>query len=291
MSKGVTAYLATGAVREDPVRLLARRLRYEIERAVSPRRLRGLRRFTVDRGRTVMWASPADTVGRNLYLHGAFEWATTLALRALIRPGDVVVDAGAHIGTYSLLAARLAGPTGRVLAFEPDAGNRALLQRNAGENRASTVTISACGLWSEDAELALVASPDAGNSGMPSLVRPGDGPTVRCLALDGAVDACDVMKVDVEGAELQLLRGAHRVLRDQQPSIVIELGDDRPLPLLRGLGYDIYGMEVDRGGLRLVPIREGQDPARFREAWHALNVVALHPDSVARRDLRLPLSG
>ena len=290
MSKGLIAYLSAGTIRQDPFRLLPRRVRYEIEGLVAPRRLQELRRFTVDRGRIVMWASPADTVGRNLYLHGAFEWATTLALRALVRPGDVFVDAGAHIGTYTLLAARLAGPTGRVLAFEPDDRNRALLERNVVENRAATVTISECALWSEDAELALVASPDAGNSGMPSLMRDGDGPTVQCRTLDSALDACDVMKIDVEGAEVELLRGADRILDGHQPSIVLEVSDDLPLQLLRDAGYQIYGMVAERRHLQLMPIAGGDDPARFREAWHALNVVALHPDGVARRNLRLPVS-
>jgi FkbM family methyltransferase len=289
MSKGVTDYLSTGTIREDPLRLLPRRIRFEIEGLVAPRRLQHVRRFTIDRGRIVMWASPADTVGRNLYLHGAFEWATTLAIRALVAPGSVFVDAGAHIGTYTLLAARLAGPNGRIHAFEPDDANRALLERNVVENRASTVTVSEFALWSEDAELALVASPDAGNSGMPSLMRDGEGPTVRCRTLDGAIDSCDVIKVDVEGAEVELLRGMHRILDEHQPSVVIEVGDDAPLQLLRGAGYDIFGMVTDRRDLRLVPIANGEDPARFREAWHALNVMALHPDGVARRNLHLPL--
>jgi FkbM family methyltransferase len=289
MPKGVTAYLTAGTIREDPVRLLLRRLRYEVEGIVAPQRHQGLRRFTVDRGRIVMWASPSDTVGRNLYLHGAFEWATTLALRSLVAPGDVFIDAGAHIGTYSLLAARLAGPSGRVLAFEPDDRNRALLERNVVENRVSTVTVSEYALWSENAELVLAASPDADNSGMPSLMRDGDGPRVLCRTLDDTSAACDVLKVDVEGAEVELLRGARRLLGEQQPSIVIEVNDDGPLQLLRDAGYSIYGMVTDRRALRLFPIAEGEDPARYREAWHALNVVALHPEGVARRSLHLPI--
>jgi precorrin-6B methylase 2 len=82
---------------------------------------------------------PEDPGGQQA-LGRAYEPMTTLAFHTLVQPGDRVVDVGAHVGYFTLLAARLCGPNGRVFAFEPHPDNFRLLERNIRENGAENVT-------------------------------------------------------------------------------------------------------------------------------------------------------
>jgi hypothetical protein len=70
------------------------------------------------------------------------EWEVPIFLKAL-RPGQCVVDIGAHVGFYTVLAAERVGPSGRVIAFEPDPGNRALLEANVRDNALTQATVMA----------------------------------------------------------------------------------------------------------------------------------------------------
>src|SRR5437016_2709331 len=92
---------------------------------------------------------------------GTYESPKQDAFARAIRPGDLVVDAGANVGFYTLLAARIAGPTGRVVAFEPVARNLDYLRRHVELNHVHNVRIEACALWKERALVTFDESHDA----------------------------------------------------------------------------------------------------------------------------------
>lgn len=194
-------------------------------------------------------------------------------LRCLVRPGDVVYDAGANLGLYArfLVAALQAD---QVIAFEPVAENRDLL----GENLvlggiASRVTVLPVALAAEDGEADFQLDDVQSASGTLSEVSGGApclgrrnlglGPLTTTVArrrLDTVVTEWrlpppDVIKVDVEGAEALLLRGAEATLRDRSPRLLIELhGADcarQVLRILDELGYVCAGKvspRIDPGG-------------------------------------------
>ena len=154
------------------------------------------------------------------------------------KPGDVVVDAGAHIGAFTEIASRLVGPTGCVYAFEPHPDNFALLR----ENVADLSNVVAFNVALGEAR---------GRTRMPYLemntgaVRSGEGPfEVQVVRLDDVVPSADFLKVDVEGDEVSLLRGARGILK-HKPMIAMEVnemaGARRIVERLGDLGYRARG--------------------------------------------------
>jgi FkbM family methyltransferase len=161
-----------------------------------------------------------------------------------VEPGDVVIDAGACWGDTSLFFADLAGPDGRVLAMEFDAHNLEVCHRNAGRNPrvAERIDWVERALWDEPGQR--IAYEPAGYG--TRLVRGwGDSAAAITTTIDDLVaerdlDRVDFIKMDIEGAELQALRGAERTLREHRPKLAIaayHLADD--LATLPGFLLDL----------------------------------------------------
>jgi FkbM family methyltransferase len=184
-------------------------------------------------------------------------------LRKLVRPGDVVYDCGANLGLY---ARHLTGSlgAGRVVAFEPMADNREILAANlALGGIADRVTVLPFALSDEDGTAEFQVDDMQTTSGTLSKVTGGGasegrrnlrlGPLttrVPSRRLDTAVaeerlPPPDVIKVDVEGAEGLLLRGAAGLLREHRPRLLVELHGAAVardvLAVLDGLGYACAG--------------------------------------------------
>jgi FkbM family methyltransferase len=132
-----------------------------------------------------------------------------------IRPGDVVADIGAYRGTYALVAAAIAGPTGRVFAFEPTATNAALIARNVALNGfAPRMTVEQAAVSDRTGTATFYAAGDATTNSLASSGGTG-GTQVRTIALDeyfAGQQPPRVLKIDIEGAELLALRGAQHIL-------------------------------------------------------------------------------
>ena len=194
---------------------------------------------TVDAGGNRFFIRTADNyVGRHLFIYGVWERFETALIGHLLQPGATMIDVGANIGYYAVLASRRVGATGTVFAFEPGAENFALLENNLRLNDCSNVVAERLALADENGRGKLflsVSNPgdhrlhpaasfgDAGYDGEP--VRAAE--SVRLMRLDdylaqrGAARV-DVMKVDVQGAEMAVLRGAERTLR-QNPGLFLLL--------------------------------------------------------------------
>lgn len=163
------------------------------------------------------------------FLGRYYDLPTQLALKGLLAPGDTFVDVGANRGMISLLAARLVGPSGRVIAFEPNPAPRAKFETALKRNGIENVTIHPVGLG--DAELTLDLRVPKINSGEGSFGQPnyaaGEIETISCrLALGddylGAI-APRVIKLDVEGYEWHALRGLEATLVRSRPILLTEI--------------------------------------------------------------------
>ncbi len=163
---------------------------------------------------------PGELVSDHLASHGTWEPFETALVIDLVKPGSCVVDAGANLGYYTCLAARLAGPEGRVLAFEPDPENHALLERNAADlGSGVTVYRQALGARAGTARLA----DDRSNKGDVHLEA--DGPLVVPVARGDDLDLArlDLLKIDTQGAEVQVLTGFRDTLQaNPQARIIVE---------------------------------------------------------------------
>lgn len=147
----------------------------------------------------------------------------------VLRPGGVFVDAGAFHGWYTLVASRVVGPQGLAVAFEPNPDAYAILERNVALNERRNVRIFNCALSDADGSAVLYWGPDDGVASSLGPVPGGKGwDQVTTRRLDDVVDELkiqrvDLVKVDVEGAEASLLRGAVDVLRESTPVVLFEV--------------------------------------------------------------------
>jgi FkbM family methyltransferase len=190
------------------------------------------------------------------YLRGEPELATPKALAEFLRPGMVFYDLGANIGFFSLMAARLVGSTGRVISFEPDAQIAARLRRNIELNGFSNIAVVEAGVWSASEEVCFVSSdPTSPEGGTGRFVAGKDqtvGARTHCIALDDFVQSSpppDAIKCDVEGAEIEALRGAKKLLQTRHPWIVCEIHseeNDRVVREFLGcMGYDVESLDIN----------------------------------------------
>lgn len=173
-----------------------------------------------------------DIIDRYLYQFGSWEPNLTHFLTSRLRPGDVFVDVGANIGYFSLLASKLVGPTGAVVAIEASPSTFALLRANLELNHASNVRAVNVAASDTSGSLTLYEGP-TWNRGLATTVHPRGGTEtteVASLPLSDILSADElararVLKIDVEGAELRVVRGLLEVL-DLMPEgveLVIEL--------------------------------------------------------------------
>jgi FkbM family methyltransferase len=185
------------------------------------------------------WIARNDHIGRPLRA-GNFEKAELAFVEGYIQPGMTVLDLGAHHGLYTLLASKRVGASGKVFAFEPSPRERKSLRRHLLLNRCRNVVLESLALGKENAEVDLYVVEEWA-AGCNSL-RPPDIPAktsrtpVRVTRLDDwlnkkEVGPVDFVKLDVEGAELDALRGAEEFLtRAPRPVILAEVQDIRTAP-------------------------------------------------------------
>lgn len=162
------------------------------------------------------------------YLRGVAEESVQHVFAKHLRPGMVFYDLGANIGLFSLIAARIVGPEGHVYSFEPDSTVAARLRRNIARNLLLNVTVVEAGAWSSSTKLGFIradsASPDGGTGQFVDGQSEG-AMMLDCIALDDFVKshpAPAAIKCDVEGAEVEVLRGAENLIRTHRPWIVGE---------------------------------------------------------------------
>jgi len=163
-------------------------------------------------------------------VRGDLEPGVQEALRRHVAPGATVYDVGANVGFFSLLAARLAGPAGAVEAFEPLPTAAAGLRRHVALNDAGTVSVHEVAVGARSGRTQLMAVREGGWSHLAERGRHAD--TQEVLDVDivtidelvaGGLRAPDVVKIDVEGAELAVLEGMVETIRAHSPVIVCEL--------------------------------------------------------------------
>ena len=187
--------------------------------------------------------------GEHGYWLGWYEIGKRQAFEAAIPEGAVVYDIGANVGYYSLMAAVLAGPTGHVYAFEPLPRNVDFLRRHVALNKMKdliTVLDVAVSDKSGEAAFDLGASTSMGHIAETGEIK------VKQVRLDdliasGEIKPPDYMKIDVEGAEGEVLSGARTLLENHQPILFLDThqreAHNATVAILTELDYDIVCLD------------------------------------------------
>ena len=189
------------------------------------------------------------------WLQDDYEHAVVAVLRGWLRPGVVVADVGAHIGFLSMFMARQVGPEGEVIGIEPSPIAAAQFRRNVEINELRNVRVieAAVSDAAGEARFLLLAHPTTSHLAERGPEQPGQGVTVPLVRLDdlifgdGGPGRLDVAKLDVEGHEAAVLRGAVRVLHESRPKLLIEVHTPAALAdCLRQLGHASYTVVTTR---------------------------------------------
>jgi FkbM family methyltransferase len=178
------------------------------------------------RGHRIETDLAIDDVGWTLYSYGCLDYWDERTVQKALHRGCVCLDIGAHIGYYSLLLSDLAGPEGKVVAFEPLPYTYSFLDRNLQNNGAANVITENAAVGAASGRVRMSAARN-GRLGQNSVSDTGDA-DVRCTTVDTEVtqlnlDRVDFMKVDVEGYELQVFMGAEDTIRRFHPKIMFEV--------------------------------------------------------------------
>src|SRR4029079_13585018 len=252
---------ARGLMRRMP------RGRYHVLARMAP----GIRRFIGRRagelGAARFDCDLADLISREVCFTGLYEPPVTRVFTHYARPGAAIADVGANWGYFTLVAAPAVGPSGSVVALEPDPRQFDALSRNVALNGFAHVQCIEAAASSSEGRVTLAGFADEGaNRGVSRIGDSGQGPTVdvRSVGLDALVPgpaAIDLVKIDVEGAEDLVLEGMRDGLRSRRyRALILEIHPDHlrargvePAICLRGLadlGYRGWTIEVSPAAYR-----------------------------------------
>lgn len=218
-------------------------------------------------------------------VHGYYDWRVLAAVRFLLRPGDAAAEVGANVGTETIGLADAVGKAGRVYAFEPVPANAELLRGVVRQAGLSQVEVVQAAVSDTAGTLTFAAPADERETGSGHLATGGDpGYQVECVTLDGFLAGKPpprLILIDVEGAEVGVLKGAAGTLKAHRPAVIVEAGVTQLKRFGYGLGdlsdalaghdYRVFGLS--RYGLS----EPRRDRTRGTENW-----LALPPDLVDR---------
>jgi FkbM family methyltransferase len=203
----------------------------------------------------------SSSVGRSIWFRGSYEPGVEAHIMRILQQGDAFIDVGANVGYFSLIAANLVGTEGEVHSFEPSRTVCELLKASIAKNSVQNVYAMPIALWSESRTLDLATQH---NSGFTHVSPEGTHDNlahlenVTAITLDQYVKShvrrpIKLVKIDVEGAEIHVLRGMAEMLRSHKPCLIIEAVDwllsrfghrlEDMFGLLEGHGYAAYDLE------------------------------------------------
>ncbi|GCD43748.1 FkbM family methyltransferase [Streptomyces paromomycinus] len=228
-----------------------------------------------------------DLIQRYIYLFGVWEPHLTRWLERRLRPGDVFVDVGANIGYYSLLASRLVGEKGAVVALEASPDFHRVLRKQVALNGCGNVRAVNAAISDREEMLTFILA-SSHNMGANSIVPyAGEAESTFEVAAQPLSDVLSadelararVIKIDVEGAEGSVVRGLDPLLDQLRPDAelaievtpqrMLELGEsaEELLDALRANGFHMYRLPNDYTASRYPAAlrREAAVPVRWRE--------------------------
>jgi FkbM family methyltransferase len=238
------------AFRRYPLHVLGRLVVWRIRCAAKAPVIVPLKHFNIDMFLPAEWHGIAKLV---FAFREQYEPELALLPRFL-SPGSVFLDVGANYGIYSLVASRIVGGKGAVFAFEPAIGNFQTLEKNLRINRCQNVFAYKCALSNQEGHASLYHDRDPSRYSL--VKREGvESETVEMCTLDrwmkiSGLKRVDFVKIDTEGADELVLRGAMQTLQIHRPVVLFEqnpaaargmgLSPDGTLKLLRTMNYTVF---------------------------------------------------
>lgn len=236
---------------------------------------------------TVPWG---HDICAELHESGDHEPETRFVFEALLRPGQIVMDIGAHVGVFTLVGARAIGTTGHVHSFEPDPRTACWLRANVDRNQLTNVTVNVVAVSDNTGMATFHVGSDAAVSSLriPRIDLYRSRPirvsliTLANYVVEHRIPCIDVIKIDVEGGELAALRSIDDILKSpSRPTLIVEFAPERQVAFgssvstlatyLRESGYQLFRI----GRVPLQPLDE------VAEEVGIYNVLAISPEKAS----------
>jgi len=156
---------------------------------------------------------------------GSYEYDKQRLFSEIVTEGSVVYDIGAHVGFYTLLASVLVGPRGKVIAFEPLPKNIQYLKEHLKINQCNNVEVIEAAVSSKSGKSFFI---QGGNTFTGYLSKDTEGIEIEIISLDDLINKNNlpiphIIKIDVEGAELEVLKGAKDLIATKKPTIFLSV--------------------------------------------------------------------
>lgn len=186
--------------------------------------------------------------GVNSYWLGTYELEKQKLFQEVVKKGDVVFDIGGHVGFYTLLASKLIGKEGKVFAFEPLPRNIYYLKRHIEMNKNDNVYIIEAVVSDKNgfSDFKVPADSFSGRISNSSSELKVKSVTIDILVCQEKLPTPNIIKIDVEGAEILVLRGASYILKKYRPNIFLAVHDEKSsrdcLNFLKRLGYNLRSL-------------------------------------------------
>lgn len=223
-----------------------------------------------------MYITAGSTIGRTILRTGRYEPETERLLEELLVPGGMFIDLGCNIGYFSRIASDLVGPRGRVLSVDGDSRPLELLQRTVSRESLSNIEVMQAVIHRDRRECLFHRNRDAAYSALGEVREEVDALPVSTVRVDDLMDRIPrgvpvVVKMDLEGFELEAARGMTELLREIRPQVICEvvgghLAEIGQTPgdlfrLFRTAGYEATSLE------RRKPLDPGDLPGDGCNVW------------------------
>ena len=214
-------------------------------------------------GDDLYWVDDKWDLIKSHYIKKGLVWEPHIVklFKKYVKEGETVIDIGGHIGTHTILLSRLVGTKGKVHVFEPQTKLFTELAVNTNLNNCNNVIPHRVALGSKEGE-AFIAHPCSFNEGMGQISHSGERVQVKTLDSFNLSDV-SLIKIDIEGYEIEALKGAMATLQRNKPVMIVEVFSGPEcatrLNFIRSLGYKVSHLQGD--DYLCLPIKEGTSSA------------------------------
>ena len=191
------------------------------------------------------------------FIKGTYEPKNVQAIQNTVQENDIAYDVGAHVGYFSVLMGDIVGSGGRVIAFEPRGLNLGYLQRHVSVNNCDNIKIVSKALGDHSGHAKLETRTGSGTG----YVSDTGDEDIEITSIDelvesGALPPPTFLKIDVEGGEMAVLRGAQKVIESQRPRMILATHGDaidaECRALLREWNYDMQDIDHESGTKEMI---------------------------------------
>ena len=199
-----------------------------------------------------------ENIEKVIYERGVYELGTVKLIQSLLKSGDLFIDVGANIGFLSMVGAVSVGKKGEVIAFEPVPSTYAILKENKSLNKMNNLQLNSFALGSKNENVLIYE--ETNNRGGASIAikrSENDGIPVEVKRLDELIldRPVQLIKIDVEGLELEVLKGGEQLIRKDHPALIVEYSESR----VEEGALDMFNWLKDLGFYEFYKLKKGKE--------------------------------